>query len=322
MHLLTRCLIATTFAIGVASATPASAQAWPTKPIRLIINLAAGGITDQIARAFSTQLGEVLGQPIVIEYRIGAAGNVGAEAVAKSPSDGYTLLKSSAGPFVLSPHLYKLGFDPIKDLEPVTPTARVALLLVSRPGLPVSSVAELVAYARANPGKLNFGSSGNGSVPHVAGEMLLRAAGIRATHVPYKGVAPALTALLGDQIDFTFDGGGAAPYIKANRLRLLALSRSTRSAIFPDTPTMAEAGTDVDADTTQGVYAPAGTPKEIVIRLNREIARILQMPSARAQLTLIAAETVVASPEEFAGQLRRQRDRFGVIVHEANIRAD
>ena len=322
MHPFAHCLIAAAFTFGVTSAPPAWAQAWPAKPIRLIVNLAAGGPTDQIARTFATQLGETLGQPIVIEYRVGAAGNVGAEAVAKSAPDGYTLLKSSAGPFVLSPHLYKLNFDPVKDLEPVTPTARIALLLVARPGLPVQSVAQLVAYARANPGKLNFGSSGNGSVPHVAGEMFLRAANIRATHVPYKGVAPALTALLGDQIDYTFDAGGAVPYIKANRLRLLALSRSTRSSIFPDTPTMAEAGTDVDGDSVQGVYAPAGTPREIVMRLNQEIGRILQTATARATLALLAAEVVVATPDEFAERLRRDRERFGAVVREANIRAD
>jgi len=322
MHPLARCLIAATFTFAVTLAPLAWAQAWPAKPIRIVVNFPPGGPTDQIPRAIASQLGEALGQPIVIENRPGAGGTIGAGMVAKSAPDGYTLLHTAANPIVIGAHLYKLDFDPLKDLEPVSPTALIALLLVVRPGLPVRSLAELLAYARANPGKLNFGSTGNGGAPHIAGEMLFRAAKIRAVHVPYKGATPELTALLGGEIDFAFDPGSAAPNIKAGRLHLLAVASSARSSIFPDTPTMAEAGTDVDADSVQGMYAPAGTPREIITRLNREIGRILQTAAMRDALRLFGAEVVVASPEEFARRNARDSARFGAIVREANIHAD
>ena len=298
------------------------AQTWPVKPIRLIVNTAPGGPVDQVARTFAPQLGEALGQPSVIENRAGAGGTVGLEAVAKSVSDGYTLLHSSGSPNVIGPHQYKLGVDVGRDLDPVTPTIRTSMFLVARPGVPARSVAELIAYARAHPGKLNFGSAGNGTTMHIYTEMMLRSAKIQATHVPYKGASPALTALLGGQLDFTFDPGGGIPHIKADKLRLLAVVGAARSPIFPDTPTMAEAGTDVGTDPLYGVYAPAGTPREIVARLNREIGRIMQTVEVRAALSAVGAEVVTASPEEFALLQQRDRERFGAFVREANIRAD
>ena len=322
MHPLARCLIAATFTFAVTLAPPASAQAWPAKPVRIVVNFPPGGPTDQIPRILAPQLGEALGQPVVIENRVGAGGTIGAGMVAKSAPDGYTLLHTAANPIVIGAHLYKLDFDPLKDLDPVSPTALIALLLVVRPGLPVRSLAELLAYARTNPGKLNFGSTGTGGAPHIAGEMLFRTAKIRAVHVPYKGATPALNALLGGEIDFAFDPGSAAPHIKADRVRLLAVASSTRSPSFPATPTMVEAGTDVDADSVQGFYAPAGTPREIIARLNREIGRILQTAAMRASLRLFGAEVAVASPEDFARRNARDNDRFGAIVREANIRAD
>ena len=298
------------------------AQAWPIKPIRLIVNTAPGGPVDQVARTFVPQLGETLGQPVVIENRAGAGGTVGVEAVAKSAPDGYTLLHSSGSPIVIGPHLYKLGVDVARDLDPVTPTIRTSMFLVARAGLPARSVAELIAYARANPGKLNFGSAGSGTTMHIYTEMMLRAAKIQATHVPYKGATPALTALLGGQLDFTFDPGGGIPHIKADKLRLLAVVGAVRSPNFPDTPTMGEAGTDVGTDPLYGVYAPTGTPREIVTRLNREIGRIMQTAEVRAALGAAGAEVVTASPEEFAALQHRDRERFGAFVREANIRAD
>lgn len=315
-----RCL--TTAAFLFAFASYACAQAWPDKPVRLIINTAAGGPVDQVARIFAPQLGEVLGQPIIIETRAGAGGNIGLEVVAKSAPDGYTLLHTSGSPIVVGPHLYKLNIDVGRDLVPVTPTVRATQFLVVRPGLPVRSVADLIAYGRANPGKLNFGSPGNGTVLHIYGEMLLRSAKIQATHVPYKGAAPALAALLGGQLDFVFDPGGARPHIKADKLRLLAVVLSERAPGFPDTPTMAEAGADLGADPLYGVYAPAGTPREIVLRLNREIGRILQTAEARTALAGLGPQAVTASPEEFATLMHRDRERFGAFVRAASIRAD
>lgn len=299
------------------------AQGWPAKPLRMIVNAAAGGGSDVYARIYTPRLAEALGQPVRVENQPGAGGNIGVETVVRSVPDGYTLLHSPGGNIVVSPYLYKLNFDPAKDLAPIAPVARSTVLLVVRPGLPVRSVAELIAYARANPGKLNFGSGGSGTLPHITGEMFLRAAKIQATHVPYKGVGPALTALLGNQIDYTFDSGISIPYIKSEKLRLLAVAGSEHSPFFPDTPTMAEAGTPVDASTVQGVYAPAGTPRDIIARLHREIGRIMQTPEALAALSALGAKSVTTkSAEEFTAELRRDRERFGKIVREANIRAD
>jgi len=320
MQQLARCLIAAAFAFAIAPL--ASAQAWPVKPIRVIVNYAAGGSADLMARVYAPRLGEALGQPVVVENRAGAAGTIGLVAVAKSDPDGYTLLTTPGGPITVSPHLYKLVVDVAKDLMPVAPVGRTTLFLVVRPSLPVNSVAELVAYVRANPGKLNYGTPGSGATGHLAAEMLLRAEKIQATHVPYKGLPPILAALVGNQIDFSFDPGSAVPLIKSGKLRLLAVTSPTRSPFFPDTPTMGEAGTVVDADVVTGVYAPAGTPHEIVMRLNREISRIMQTAEARATLAALGAELVTASPEEFASMQHLARERFGAVVREAKIRVD
>jgi len=319
MRPLARGLIAAAFAFAFVPL--ASAQAWPVKPIRLIVNSAPGSGIDLATRAFTPQLGEALGQTVVVDNRPGAGGTIGIEAMARADPDGYTLLGSPGGGIVMAPHLYKLGVDMNRDVVPVTPTARLTIFLVVSPGLPVRNVAELIAHARANPGKLNFGSSGTGSSLHIAGEMLLRAAKIQAVHVPFKGGGPALIGLLGGQTDFMFDPGPSVPQVKAGKLRLLAVARATRSLFFPDTPTMAEAGADVNVDLVQGVYAPAGTPRKIVTRLNREVGRIMQTAEVRKALDGIGGEAVVAPPDEFAARQRSERERFGVIIREANLHA-
>ncbi len=307
----------------LAAAPQAFAQGWPDKPIRLIVNFGTGGAPDLVARLYAPRLSEALGQPVVVENRAGAGGNIGVETVARSAADGYTLLSSASSSFVIGPHIYtKLAFDPVKDIVPVAAAALTPMYLVVRPGLPAATVAELVAHARANPGKLNYGSAGAGTLPHAAAEMLLRTAGIRATHVPYKGSGAALAALLGDQVDFVFDPGVAIPQVKAGKVRLLAVGSAARSPGFQDTPTLREAGADMTAVSVVGLFAPAGTPAEIVARLNRELARIMQSPESRAALSAMAAEGITASPQEFAAQLARDRERFGVIVREAGIRAE
>lgn len=307
----------------LAAAPQAFAQGWPDKPIRLIVNFGTGGAPDLVARLYAPRLSEALGQPVVVENRAGAGGNIGVEAVARSAADGYTLLSSASSSFVIGPHIYtKLAFDPVKDIVPVAAAALTPMYLVVRPGLPAATVAELVAHARANPGKLNYGSAGAGTLPHAAAELLLRTAGIRATHVPYKGSGAALAALLGDQVDFVFDPGVAIPQVKAGKVRLLAVGSAARSPGFQDTPTLREAGADMTAVSVVGLFAPAGTPAEIVARLNRELARIMQAPESRAALSAMAAEGITASPQEFAAQLTRDRERFGVIVREAGIRAE
>jgi len=319
MHPLTRFLL--TAALVFTVAPPAWSQAYPTKSIRMIVNFVAGGTTDVIARSLSTPLSDALGQPVVVENRVGVSGNIGLEAVVKSAPDGHTLLHSSDGTILLNPHLYKMNVDVAKDLQPVAPTARAAVFFIVRPGLPVKNLAEFVNYARANPGKLNYGSAGVGTLQHVAAEMMMRATNIQVTHVPYKGSQQVLVDLIGGQIDFTFDLGASIPHVKTEKVRLLAVPGATRSALFPDTPTMAEAGTNVDIVWLSGIYVPAATPREIVMRLNREIGRVMQTAETRAVLANMQAEAVPPmSPEEFAAHQQRARDRFGALVREANIR--
>jgi tripartite-type tricarboxylate transporter receptor subunit TctC len=307
--------------LSAAFAPSAGAQSWPAKPVRMVVNFAAGGSTDVIARSMSSKLSEVLGQQVVVDNRVGVGGNIGLEHVAKSPPDGYTLLHSSDGTILINPHLYKMNVDVAKDLDPVAPTAKAGLFFVVRPGLPVKTLADFVAYARANPGKLNYGSAGNGTLQHVATEMLMSVGNIKVTHVPYKGSQQVLVDLLAGQIDFTFDLGAAIPHIKSEKVRLLAVPGNTRSPFFPETPTMAEAGTNVDIVWMSGVYAPAGTPREIITRLNREIGRIMQTPETRTLLAGMAAEPMPPmTPEAFAAHQQRARERFGAVVREANIR--
>lgn len=319
MHPLVRFIVAA-FAFAIA---PLSwSQSWPARPVRVIVNVPPGGGIDQITRAVTPRLGEAFGQPFVVENRVGAGGVIGLETVAKSAPDGYTLLSTIGSIVVTGPFLYKLRFDIEKDLVPVAPLARTLMFLVVRQSLPVKNVSELIAHARANPGKLNFGSPGIGTGPHIAAEMMLRAAKLQAAHVPYKGSAETMAALLGDTIDFAFDPGSAVRQARSGRLRLLAVANAARTPLAPDTPTLAEAGADVDASTVHGVYAPGGTPRDLVTRLNREIDRVLRTDEARKVIAAVSAEQVSASPEEFDRQLRHDRQRFGAIIREANIHAD
>jgi tripartite-type tricarboxylate transporter receptor subunit TctC len=308
--------------IALMPAPPVWAQAWPSKAIRVVVNFPAGGTTDMMARAFTQKLSDTLGQPVVIENRGGAGGTVGMEVVARAAPDGYTLLASSGSPVVVGPHLYKLNFDVGRDLTPIAPMGRILTILVVRPTLPVKTTQELIAYMRANPGKLNYGSVGSGSTLHIHAERMLRATKTQATHIPYKGAAELLTSLLGSQVDFAFDSGLTIPHIKSDKLRLLAVVAATRSPLFPDTPTLLEAGIEAEGDALFGVYAPVGISRDIVLRLNREIGRIMQMPEARAVLANFAAEVVTAGPDEFAAIQARDREKFGAFIREANIRAD
>ena len=321
MRSLVRCFIGATLALGPAPLV--QAQAWPEKPIRLIVNFAAGGSTDVIARSMATRLSEVLGQPVVVENRVGASGNIGASAVARSAPDGYTLLHSADGPILINPHIFKMDTDVAKDLVPIAPTAGAAMFLVARPDFPARNMAELVAHARANPGKLNYGSAGPGTLQHVAIEMIMDAAKFGAVHVPYKGSQAVLVDLLAGRVDFTIDLGAAIPHIQSGKLRLLAVPGKMRSPIFPETPTLVESGVNVNLTWISGVYAPAGTPAPIVTRLNKEITRIMHSPDTKKQLDAMAAEVVPAmTPEEFAAHQQRARDSFGVIVRSAGIKGN
>lgn len=319
MRALSRHLLA---ALTLTLAAAAVAQTWPDKPIRLIVNVGAGGAPDVVARLYAPRLAEALGQSVVVENRAGAGGTIGVEAVARALPDGYTLLSSASSPFVIGPHLYKLGFDLTKDIIPVAPTALTPMYLVVHPSVPVTSVAEFIRHARASPGKLSYGSAGGGTLPHVATEMFLRIAGGQALHVPFKGSGPALTALLGGQIDFAFDPGVEIPQVKAGKVRLLAVGSASRSVGFPDVPTLREAGIDMTAVSIVGLYTTTGTRPDTVMRLNQALTRIMQTADFRAALAMMAAEPIEASPSGFAEMLARDRERYGTLVREANIQVD
>jgi tripartite-type tricarboxylate transporter receptor subunit TctC len=296
-------------------------QGWPTKPVRMIVNAAAGGSTDVTARSVALMLSEALGQQVVVDNRPGAGGTIGLDIVARAAPDGYTLLHAADSAILVSPHLYQMPVDVDKDIEAVAPTSRAALFLIVRPGLPVKNLAELVSYARAHPGKLNYGSAGHGTLQHIATEMLMREAKFKAVHVAYKGSQRVLVDLLAGEVDFTFDLGAAIPHIKAEKVRALAVPSAARSPLFPELPTMAESGTNLEIEWMSGVYVPARTPREIVSRLNREIGRIMQLPETHKLLAKMAAEAVPPmSPEAFAERNRRERERFGEIIRAANIK--
>ncbi|PZQ02288.1 MAG: ABC transporter substrate-binding protein [Variovorax paradoxus] len=311
-------------ALSLALPGLASGQAWPAKPIKIVVNFPPGGAADQIARALTQPLQEALGQPVVVENKSGAGGNIGGEAVAKAAPDGYTLLMSSGGMVSVNPHIYpKMSFDPTKDLEPVAAAARVLVFLVTAPGFPAANATEFLAQLRAKPGKLSFGSPGNGSSPHLAAEMMKSQANVFATHVPYRGAAPALTDLLAGQLDFLFDPGVAIPHIKAGKLKLLAVGSPKRSPLFPDVPTLDEAGLKgFDADTVFGVYAPAGTPADIVNRLNREINKALTLPGPRDRILALGGEPAPMTPAQFHAKALEDGMRFGKLIRERKIVGD
>jgi tripartite-type tricarboxylate transporter receptor subunit TctC len=299
------------------------AQTWPTQPIRIVVSFPPGGAADQLARLIGPPLSEALGQPVVIENKAGAGGNLGGDIVAKSPPDGYNLLMSSGGTVAINPHLYaKMPFDPAKDLAPVASVARVPFYLVVRTDHPAKDFKAFVADLKANPGKRNFGSPGIGSSPHLAGEMLMGMTGTTATHVPYRGGAPALNDLLAGQIDFLFDPGIAIEHVKAGKLRVLAIGSPQRSPQLPDVPTLAELGlAGFDADAIFGVYAPAGTPPAVIARLNTEINRALATAALKDRISLIGNVPTSMSPDEFREKSRKDSERFGAIIRERGIKA-
>ncbi|WP_019561953.1 Bug family tripartite tricarboxylate transporter substrate binding protein [Caldimonas manganoxidans] len=310
--------------LGVAAAASVPAQDYPTQPIRLIVSFPPGGAADVIGRTIANGLGEAFKQTIVVENRPGANGNIGADAVAKAAPDGYTLLMSSGGTVTANPFLFsKMSFDPEKDLTPVASAAVVRPYLMVHPSLPVNTVQEFIAYARANPGKLSYGSAGNGSSLHLAGEMLKRDAKIEATHVPYRGAAPALNDLLAGQVHFMFDSGPGLKHAQAGKLKLLAVGSAQRSPQVPHVPTLAESGLPgFDADTVFGVYAPAGTPTAIVNKLNAEINKVLRTPQAVAAIHAIGADILTMSVSEFVERQRAERARMGAFIKQAGIKLD
>lgn len=308
--------------LAYAPVNPAWGQGFPAKPVHLIVTVPAGGSIDAIARAIAGELNKVFGLPVVVENRAGANGNIAAEHVARAAPDGHTLLITGGGTMGINPHVFKsIPFDSQKSFAPVTLTARTNLVLVVHPKLNVATLGEFLALAKASPGKLNYGSSGSGSQPHLAGEILNHEAGIKLTHVPYKGLAPATSDLLAGQIDLMFDSAGTVPHIKAGKLRALAVVGPNRLAALPDVATFREQGQrgmEV-ASGWHGAFLPAGTPREIVQRLNTEIVKILRTPAMQEMVLRMGAEPAHSSPEELGALLREDVERMGAIVRRAGI---
>ncbi|WP_062364700.1 Bug family tripartite tricarboxylate transporter substrate binding protein [Variovorax paradoxus] len=318
-------LLATaSLALGLGPCGIAQAQEWPRQPIKIVANFAPGGAADQLARVISAPLQETLGQPVIVENRGGAGGNLGGDFVAKSPSDGYTFLMSSGGMVSINPHIYaKMPFDPAKDLVPVASVARVPFYLVVRADSPVKDFKSLVADLKANPGKRSFGSPGNGSSPHLAAEMMTGRTGTTAIHVPYRGAAPALTDLLGGQIDFLFDPGISIQHVKTGKLRMLAVASLKRAPQMPEVPTLDELGLKgFDADAVFGLYAPAGTRLAVIQRINAEVNRALALPAVRAHIETLGNVPEPLTPAAFGDKGAADFKRLGAVIRERGIRAD
>ena len=309
-------------ATGFAGAV--QAEDWPSKPIKIVVNFPPGGAADTIARAVATPLGEKLGQNVIVENRAGANGNIGGEVVAKAPNDGYTFLMSSAGVSSINPQLYRtMAFDPAKELTPVAAAARVLVFLETRATLPVGNFKEFIAHLKANPGKLSFGTPGNGSSPHLAAEMLKGMTGTYAIHVPYRGAAPALTYLLANQIDFMFDPGPGLQQVRAGKLKLLAIGSMKRTPLFPDVPTLDELGLKgFDADSLFGFYAPAGTSPDVIRRMNAEINAILKSPAVTKRVADLGGEVAPMTVAQFADRIKKDAVRFGKLIRERGIKAE
>jgi len=304
---------------------PADAQSYPAKPIRIVVPFPAGGPLDVTARAIGQKLSEAWGQPVVIDNRPGAGGNIGADLVAKSAPDGYTILEGALSTHAVNVSLYgKMPYDPLKDFAPITLVATTPNVLVVNPGLPVHSVTELVAYAKAHPGALSFGSGSNGSAGHLAGELFKMEAGVDMVHVPYKGAAPALQGLLAGDTQLMFDNlASSTPQLKAGRLTALAVTTARRTALMPELPTLAESGLPgFDITTWWGFLAPAGTPKEIVAKWNAEVVRILSTAEMKAFFAQQGAEPAPTTPDQFAELIRSEIPKYAKIVKASGAKVD
>ena len=317
-------IAALALAVTIGASRHALAQAYPNKPVRFLVGFPPGGVADVLARIIGPKLSEHLGQPVVIENRAGAGSNIAAEAVAKSPADGYTLFVYSTVNAVNVSLFSKLSYDPVKDFAPVSLIASMANILVVNPAVAANSVQELIALAKARPGQLNFGSAGIGTTQHLSGQIFKSMAGIDINHVAYKGSVPAMTAVLSGEIPMMFNVMSTAlPQVKAGKVRALAISSAKRSPIVPDLPTVAESGIPgFDYVSHFGVLAPAGTPGEIVARLNSEIVKIVESAEMKTRLADVGAEPVTSTPERFGAFIREEIRNSAAVVKASGARAD
>ena len=310
---------------GVLFAAPTVAQTYPSKPIRMILAFPPGGPTDINARIFALKLGESMNQQIIVDNKPGAGGNIAAAEAAKAPADGYTIFYNTSA-ISIAPALYaKLNYDVLKDFAPVALTATVPLVLVVHPALPVKNVQELVAYAKANPGKMNYASSGSGTITHLASALFGTQMGLTMQHIPYKGSAPALVDVAGGQTQMMIDTiNTVLPYVKDNRLRPLAIAIQRRSNALPDVPTLEEAAKlpGFEMSAWQGIVVPAATPKEIVTRLNAEVNKAVQNADLRQRLATQGAEPLGGTSEQYSAYIKSELGRWSKVVKDSGAKAD
>ncbi len=310
--------------LAAACAGQAAAQAYPTRPVRIVVGFPPGGTSDILARTIASRLAEPLGQAVVVENRTGAGGNIGAESVAKAAPDGYTLLMGTTSQAISQSLYKKLNYDLLKDFAPITQAVNYSNLLVVHPSAGVANVAELLVLARAKPGVLNYGTAGNGTPPHMTGELFKSVTGVNILHVPYKGGAPAIVDLVAGQIPMMFDNvPPLLPHVRSGRIRALANTSLTRLSVLPEVPTLHESGLKgFDAVGWNGLLAPAGTPREIVARLHGEVAKILRGAEVRDQLTSQGADIVGNSPDEFAAWIRSEVTKWAGVVRASGAKLD
>jgi tripartite-type tricarboxylate transporter receptor subunit TctC len=313
---------------GAAAVAPtflrtATAQAYPSRPVRLVVCYPAGGANDIIGRLIGQWLSERLGQQFIIENRVGAAGNIGTEAVVRSPADGYTLLLAGSFNSINATLYEKLNFNFIRDIAPVSGILRSALVMLVNPRFPANSVPELIDYAKANPGKINMASAGSGNISHVAGELFKAMTGVDMLHVPYRGGAPAMTDLIGGQVQVYFGTiSESIEYIRAGRLRALAVATATRSQVLPDTPTLGEFVPGYEASGWQGIGAPKNTPTDIIDKLNKDINACIADPKLRARLADLGSTPLVGSPADFGKFIADETEKWAKVIKFANIKAE
>ena len=312
-------------ALFACTAATGLAQDYPTRPIRYIVPFAAGGMTDILGRIVGAKLYEAWGQQVIVDNRPGAAGGIGSDLAAKAAPDGYTILGGTISSHAINVSLYsKLPYDPVRDFAPITLYVSLPNMLVVHPSLPVNSVRELIALAKAKPKQLTFASAGNGTSQHLSGELFNVMAGVQLVHVPYKGSAPGLADLVGGQVMMFFDNiTTSLALAKSGKIRPIAVTTSKRASVAPELPTIAESGlAGYDVSSWQGVFAPAGTPKPIVAKLNAQIVKILAMPDVRERLTTLGADTVGNTPEQFAAYVKAEIAKWAPIVKATGARVD
>ena len=316
--------LASTLLVCLPLVAAAQATDFPNRAIRIVVPFPPGGATDAAARLVAQKMGEHWGQPVVVDNRPGAGGNVGSDIVAKSPADGYTLVMGVTGSHAINTSLYsKMPYDPVTDFVAISQVAVVPNVLVVHPSVPASNLAELVALAKKEPGKLDYASLGNGTAAHLGMEMLKSAAGIDITHVPYKGSAPAVSDLIAGQVQMMVDGlPSSLPHVKAGKLRAIALTSLHRAPALPDLPTIAETYPGFYADAWSGLFAPKGTPQPVVDKLSAEVQRILKLPDVREKLAALGAEPVGSTQAEFTAHVRREIDKWAKVVKTSGAKVD